>query len=195
MIEAINYQDIFIELDLEPTTHSGNLTCPFCNKESFSTYDNGQAHCHACSWHGNSVKLWAEVKGIDRTTAFKELAELFGHDRIKPRAKSRKEAIDGLSHDLDFLARVRVHFAFYKTHKMGPSHYQRQCGYSQSHFTKVMNGQYDKVSRKAWNEIVLFLRHSIDVEQINRDLEMKSGYWKGRIEDDGQLRESVAKFM
>jgi hypothetical protein len=58
-----------------------------------------------------------------------------------------------------------------------------------------MNGQYDKVSRKAWNEIVLFLRHSIDVEQINRDLEMKSGYWKGRIEDDGQLRESVAKFM
>jgi hypothetical protein len=151
MFETINYQDLFIELGLDPIAKSGNLVCPFCNKRAFTPYDNGQAHCHACSWHGNAIMLWAEAKRIGRKEAFAELAELYHLKRIKVKKRTRIEALKSLASDLDFLAWARIYFAFYKSERTSAARLQEESGYSRSHFTKVMNGQFDMVSRKAWD--------------------------------------------
>ncbi|BDQ38863.1 hypothetical protein SYK_32230 [Pseudodesulfovibrio nedwellii] len=58
-----------------------------------------------------------------------------------------------------------------------------------------MNGQFDKVSRKAWNEIVMMLRQSINLGQLKKDMGRRSAYWVEHIGSDGQLRESVSKFQ
>jgi hypothetical protein len=196
MIETIDFKDLFVELGLDPTDHSGNLTCPFCGKKSFTPYrDNGVARCHACDWSGNAINLYAKVKGVDTKETYADLLALYNAKAIKLKPKTRKEAVEQLASDLDFLAWARLHFAFYKSERMGAAHYQKKSGYSRSHFTKVMNGQFDKVSRKAWNEIVLLLRQAINVGQLKKDMGLKSAYWKGRIEGDGQLRESVSRFQ
>jgi len=196
MLDCIDYQDLFAELDLDATTHGGNHVCPFCGKESFTPYrDNGVARCHSCGWAGNAISLVAQIKGVDNDKAFATLVEMYNLERIALKSKTRKEAVDQLANELEFLAWVRLHFAFYKSERLGPSHYQRKSGYSRSHFTKVLNGQFDKVSRKAWSEIVLMLRQSINVGQLKKDMEMRSAYWKERIGSDGLLKESVSKFQ
>jgi Cft2 family RNA processing exonuclease len=195
MFETINYQDLFIELGLDPIAKSGNLVCPFCNKRAFTPYDNGQAHCHACSWHGNAIMLWAEAKRIGRKEAFAELAELYHLKRIKVKKRTRIEALKSLASDLDFLAWARIYFAFYKSERTSAARLQEESGYSRSHFTKVMNGQFDMVSRKAWDAIVLLLRQSIKPDELRKDMGMKSGYWIERIKQDEILRERVSKFQ
>ncbi|WP_272700881.1 hypothetical protein [Desulfovibrio sp. Fe33] len=195
MFETINYQDLFVELSLDPIAKSGNLVCPFCGERAFTPYDNGQVHCHACSWHGNAIMLWAKVKGIDNKTAYAELAELYKLNRIKAKKRTRSEALKSLANDLDFLAWARLYFAFYKSDRISPARLQEASGYSRSHFTKVMNGQFDKVSRKAWDEIVLLLKQSINPDELRKDMGMKSGYWKERIQQDAVLKECVSKFQ
>jgi hypothetical protein len=195
MFETINYQDLFVELSLDPIAKSGNLVCPFCNKRAFTPYDNGQAHCHACSWHGNAIMLWAEAKRIGRKEAFAELAELYKLNRIKAKKRTRSEALKSLASDLDFLAWARIYFAFYKSERTSAARLQEESGYSRSHFTKVMNGQFDMVSRKAWDAIVLLLRQSIKPDELRKDMGMKSGYWIERIKQDEILRERVSKFQ
>ena len=152
-------------------------------------------HCHSCKWSGNTISFYAKVKGLEYKQAFAALIDLYNLKRIKPKRKTRQEAVNGLASDLDLLAWVRIYFAFYKSDRMNPAYYQKKSGYSRSHFTKVLNGQFDKVSRKAWNEIVLMLRHAIKVGSLKKDIGMKSGYWKERIGSDGQLRESVSKYQ
>lgn len=196
MFESIDFNDLFAELGLDPTAHSGNLACPFCGKKSFTPYrDNGVARCHACGWSGNAINLFAQVKGVDNKEAFAALVGLYDAKTIKLKPKTRKEAVEQLASDLDFLAWVRLHFAFYKSERMGAAYYQKKSGYSRSHFTKVLNGQFDKVSRKAWSEIVLMLRQSINVGQLRKDMGLKSAYWKDRIQTDDQLRESVSRYQ
>lgn len=196
MTESINFKDLFVELGLDPMTKGGNHICPFCDKTAFTPYsDNGVARCHACGWAGNAINLYAKARDVDTQEAFAELVKLYGQGRIKLKAKTRTEAITKLASDLEFLAWVRASFAFYKSERMGAAHYQRKSGYSRSHFTKVLNGQPDKVSRKAWNEIVLLLRQAINLGQLKRDMGMGDKYWKDRIMGEDQLKECVARYQ
>lgn len=193
MLEDINFQELFADLGLDSTVKGGNLVCPFCGKHAFREYhDNGVARCHACGWAGNAINLVDQVEGGDEIKVALLRMDL---SRIKDAAqRSWNEAIRKLAKDLDFLAQVRAYFAFYKSDRMSPSYYQNQCGYSRSHFTKVLNGNFDKVSAKSWKEIVAFLRKAINVGQLRKDMMMGSKYWKDTIKDKALLRESVDKF-
>ncbi|SOB59849.1 conserved protein of unknown function [Pseudodesulfovibrio profundus] len=193
MLESINFQELFADLGLDSTIKGGNLVCPFCGKHAFRGYhDNGVARCHACEWAGNAINLVKEVEGVDSVKAAEAYANLI-HIEDNER-HSLNKATRKLADDRDFLAQARAYFAFYKSARMGAPYYQQQSGYSRSHFTKVLNGQPDKVSAKSWKEIVAFLRRTINVGQLRKDMMMGSQYWKECIKDEALLRESVDKF-
>ncbi|BDQ38862.1 hypothetical protein SYK_32220 [Pseudodesulfovibrio nedwellii] len=129
MLETIDYQSLFAELGLDAATHNGNHVCPFCGMKAFTPYrDNGVARCHSCGWGGNAINLVAKVKSVDNDEAFAALVKMYNLKLIALKPKTRKDAIGQLANDLDFLASVRLHFAFYKSERMGAAHYQRRSG-------------------------------------------------------------------
>ncbi|XXJ18874.1 hypothetical protein ACR42D_04815 [Desulfovibrio caledoniensis] len=194
MLNDVNFQELFADLGLNSTTRGGNLVCPFCGETAFRPYsDNGVARCHACTWSGNAINLVKQVDGVDSDKVLATLMDLYDHEHNASR-RTWNDTARKLAKDLDFLAQARAYFAFYKSDRMGTSYYQNQCGYSRSHFTKVLNGQFEKVSPKAWNEIVAFLRRALNVGQLRKDMMMGSGYWMECIKDKELLRERVDKF-
>ncbi|EGB16349.1 hypothetical protein DND132_3146 [Pseudodesulfovibrio mercurii] len=193
MLNDINFQELFTDLGLDSTVKGGNLVCPFCGKHAFREYhDNGVARCHACGWAGNAINLVEQVEGVDEVKVI--LMRMHLSDVESDARRSWYEAIRKLAKDLDFLAQARAYFAFYKSDRMGASYYQNQCGYSRSHFSRVLNGQFERVSPKAWNEIVAFLRRSLNVDQLRKDMMTGSTYWLEDIKDKELLRECVNKF-
>ena len=194
-MDSIDFRDLFVEQDLDATLHGGNFRCPFCGTKAFKAYDDGRAHCHHCEWHGDAVALYSALKDVDRQQAYTALAELYGLGRIKPKTKTLAEARKGLVDDLEFLAWCRLYFAFYKNQRSGLEHYQRRSGFSRPQFSKVLNGRFDLVSRKAWNQVVLALRQSLNIGQLKRDLENSAEFWGRKIREEESLREAVSKFQ
>lgn len=193
MLESIDFKELFADLGLDSTIKGGNLVCPFCGKHAFREYrDNGVARCHACEWAGNAINLVDQVAGVDEIKILATRVHLSDIQHNKQR--SWNETACKLAKDLDFLAQVRAYFAFYKSDRMSAPYYQQQSGYSRSHFTKVLNGNFDKVSTTSWREIVAFLRKVINVDQLRKDMMMGSQYWKESVKDKALLRESVDKF-
>ncbi|MGE4339850.1 MAG: hypothetical protein AB7E55_28370, partial [Pigmentiphaga sp.] len=192
---GIDFAELFSELGLPADARSGNLCCPFCGKRAFKPYDDGRAHCHACAWHGNAVRLYAEIKDIDRDTAFAELAELYNLKRIKPRRKTLAEARKALAADLDFLAWCRMYFAYYGGLRHGITHYVVRTRFSRPLLSKVLNGRFDLVSREAWHEVILMLRQGINIGAFRKDLDRKAAAWDEHIGEEAGLRESVVKFQ
>jgi len=193
MLNDINFQELFADLGLDSTIKGGNLVCPFCGKHALREYrDNGVARCHACKWAGNAINLVDQVENVDEIKILTTRMHL--SDIESGIQRSWNEAFRKLADDLAFLAQVRTYFAFYKSDRMSAPYYQRQSGYSRSHFTKILNGNLDKVSVKSWKEIVEFLRKAINVGQLRKDMMMGSQYWKEIIKDKALLRESVDKF-
>jgi hypothetical protein len=192
-MDVIDFRSLFGELGLDIKTHSGNLRCPHCARKAFKPYPDGRAHCHACAWHGDAIQLYADVKEIDRNQAYAKLAELYNLGKVKVKPKTRDEAMVGLACDLEYLAWCRMYFAFYQDSRAGISHYQKKSGYSQAQVSKILNGRFDQVSRKAWNSVVNMLRKDINVDALKRDIKEQTGYWRNRIEKDEVLRDSVSK--
>lgn len=194
MADSIDFKDLFIELNLDPIPHSGNLTCPFCDKKAFKPYDDGRAHCHNCNWHGDAVQLYADLKGKSRQDAYTTLAELYGLGRIHPAKKTYEQARDSLANDLEFLSWCRMYFAFYRNQRSNMTYYQQKSGLSPAQFSKIVNGQFDLVSRKTWNMVVLMLKQSLDIRAFKSDIKHETGFWKQHISENG-LNEAVGKFQ
>lgn len=178
-------------LDME--TKRGNLRCPFCSQWAFKDYGDGKAYCHACKWSGNAIRLYADVESIPYEEARSHLFEAFKLGGIRLKPKSYEETLDSLASDLDFLARARMYFEFYKHRRRNKKYYQDRSGLSRSHFSKVINGDFDKVSKAMWDRSLAFLRQSLDLRQLDADLRKGAAYWKDSIKDEGLL-EHVKKF-
>lgn len=190
---GIDFVDIFNLCGLSGDKQRGNLCCPFCRKWAFTDYGDSKAHCHACDWSGNAIRLYADLESITYDEARGHLFEEFRGGRIQIRKKTYEEAFSSLAADLDFLARARLYFEFYKHRRRNKRYYQDQSGLSRSHFSKVINGDFDKVSKDIWERSLSFLRQSLDLKQLEADLNKGVAYWKDSMKEDGLL-EHINRF-
>jgi hypothetical protein len=190
----IDYPELFHQLDLDPTLHSGKMACPFCTKKAFTDYADGKAYCHACQWSGDAIQLYAAVKRIDRKEAYAALAELFEHGDIKPKRRTLHEVVESLSRDLEFLAWCRMYFAYHGNDRAGMSHYQSKTGLSRPQFSKVINGHFELVSPRSWNLVLTILRQDIDIKDFRRDLKEGKQPFERKVVDQGLL-ESAKRFL
>ncbi len=190
---GIDFVDIFNLCGLNTDKRRGNLCCPFCRKWSFTDYGDGKAHCHSCKWSGNAFKLYAALESITYEEAREHLIKEFKIGRIKIRKKTYEEAYDSVASDLDFLARARLYFEFYKHRRRNKKYYQDKLDLSRSHFSKIINGDFDKVSKEMWIKSLSYLRQTLDLKQLEADLNKGVNYWKDSIKEEGLL-EQVNKF-
>lgn len=80
------------------------------------------------------------------------------------------EAFDDVAEKLQFMATARAYFAFYRNERVAKAEFQKATGLSKSHFSKIINGDIDKVSAWIFNSVYFYLRRYLNFDQLRLDM-------------------------
>lgn len=166
----IEFLDVFIHCGLDTVQKSGKYLCPFCGKYAFVAYQDANCYCHNCKFSGNTFKFYANVKNISYDDAIAELKEARNNNKINLRKLSFEEELKKLREDLHYLAMVRMYFDFYKGGRAKRSDYRKLLGFSDSVFSRIINGDKAHVSDEEWNKAIVFFQSKLNVKQFKTDL-------------------------
>lgn len=167
----IDLLSIFIHCGLNKRRKNQKYFCPFCNTWNFDLQlDEATCSCGNCDFSGNAVEFYAKVKGIPKYQSFRELNKLREDGTIWLRKRTRQEAVVALSKDLEFLAYVRMYWAFYGHNRENQEFHQLNSGIAKSSFNRVVNGDIGNVAKEPWNLAIVYLKSTIDIEKFKTDL-------------------------
>lgn len=167
----IDLLSIFIHCGLNKRRKNQKYFCPFCNTWNFFLQpDEAECSCGNCGFSGNAVEFYAKLKNIPKHQSFRELTKLREDGIIWLRKRTRKEAIEKLSKDLEFLAYVRMYWAFYGHSRENQEFHQLNSGIAKSSFNRVVNGDIGNVAKEPWNLAIVYLKSTIDIEKFRTDL-------------------------
>ena len=163
----IDLLSIFIHCCLNKRRKNKKYLCPFCNAWDFELQvDDSTCSCGNCDYSGNSVELYAKLKGIPKHQSFRELTKLLEDGTIWLYKRTRKEAVEKLSKDLEFLSYVRMYWAFYGHNRENQQYHQRNSGIAESPFNRVVNGDIGNVAKEPWNMAIAYLKSQINIDEF-----------------------------
>lgn len=167
----IDLLSLFIHCGLNKRRKNKKYFCPFCNTWSFELQlDEATCRCGNCDFSGSAIQFYARLKEIPDYRSLRELTKLLGDGTIWLRKRTRQEAVVALSKDLEFLAYVRMYWAFYGHSRENQEYHQLNSGIAKSSFNRVVNGDISNVAKVPWNMAIAYLKSKIDIEGFKVEL-------------------------
>lgn len=163
----IDLLSIFIHCGLNKRRKNQKYLCPFCNAWDFDLQpDDSTCSCGNCSFSGSATQFYAKLKDIPMYRSRYELEKLLDAGTIWLYKRTRKEAVEKLSKDLEFLAYVRMYWAFYGHDRENQKYHQLDSGIAKSPFNRVINGDFCHVAIDVWNMVIAYLDSKININEF-----------------------------
>jgi len=197
MSDTIDFRSVMFHLGLNMKQKSGNYSCPFCFKKSFTVYPDEKGYCHnpTCKWSGDVLQLVCDVKKISRNEAQKELGVALRENYIQLKEQTYDEAKIELAKDLEFLAWVRMYEGFYPS--VGRFTREKlidKAGITKGTMAKIINGQM--VNALTWRKVLAVLRSDLEkpIERLKKDIALGTRYFE-QLLDDEQRGRDIKKYQ
>lgn len=167
----IDLLSIFIHCGLNKRRKNQKYYCPFCNTWNFDLQlDEATCSCGNCDFSGSATEFYAKLKDIPMYRSRYELEKLLENGTIWLRQRTRQEAIQEASRILEFLAYVRMYWAFYGQNRENQEYHRLNSGIAKSSFNRVINGDIEHVAKKPLYMAIAYLKSQIDIDDFKATL-------------------------